>query len=213
MKNWCTQTFTSRNVWLLEVPVSVIMCVPSRWRSEVWMLRMPLTLRCSTPALSRHPNKPVFSKPWSWSKSSVAKTTPSAPSHTTPYWRCMPSPTTSKPAFTRSRYDAGRRLCLVDGTVVHWTALDFCFLIEFVLVFAGDAAKRPCCDPGDISLPADGLFEGQRNRIQTGSTGRLSSPLASWDLSFCFGVHLSFLARALNRNFFTIGLFRPETVF
>lgn len=39
-------------------------------------------------------------------------------------------------------------------------------------MFVGDAAERPCCNPGDLPLPADGLFEGQRNRIQTGLTGK-----------------------------------------
>lgn len=46
-----------------------------------------------------------------------------------------------------------------------------CFYMS-LCVFAGDAAERPCCDSGDVSLPADGLLEGQRDGIQTGFTGR-----------------------------------------
>lgn len=47
------------------------------------------------------------------------------------------------------------------------------FLNEFVVCMCvGDAAERPRCNSGDLSLPADGLFEGQRNRIQNGLTGK-----------------------------------------
>ncbi len=39
-------------------------------------------------------------------------------------------------------------------------------------MFVGDAGERPRRNSGDVSLPADGLFEGQRSRVQTGFTGR-----------------------------------------
>lgn len=49
----------------------------------------------------------------------------------------------------------------------------FLFLNEFIVCMCvGDAAERPRCNSGDLSLPADGLFEGQRNRIQNGLTGK-----------------------------------------
>lgn len=41
-----------------------------------------------------------------------------------------------------------------------------------IRLFAGDAGERPCCNPGDLPLPADGLFERQGIRIQTGLTGK-----------------------------------------
>lgn len=38
-------------------------------------------------------------------------------------------------------------------------------------ISAGDASEWTCCDAGDVSLPADGLLEGQRSRFQTDFTG------------------------------------------
>ena len=53
----------------------------------------------------------------------------------------------------------------VCGRWVHCFYMSLC-------VFAGNAAEGPCCDSGDVSLPTDGLLEGQRDGIQTGFTGR-----------------------------------------
>lgn len=126
------------------------------------------TPRCSTPALSHHSNKPVSNKLWNWSKNSVAKTTRSAPSRTTPFSRHTPSPTTFTPVFTRSRYDTDRHLYF---ECMDWTVSGLCFCM-CLCMFVGDAAERPRCNSGDVSLPADGMFEGQRDRLQTGFTGR-----------------------------------------
>lgn len=44
-----------------------------------------------------------------------------------------------------------------------------------VHLFAGDVGERPLCNSGDISLPADGMLEGQGIRFQTGIAGELPS--------------------------------------
>lgn len=63
-----------------------------------------------------------------------------------------------------------RHLC---GRMEGWSTelLYLCFFMSLCM-FVGDAAERPWCNSGDLPLPADGLFEGQRNRIQTGLTGK-----------------------------------------
>lgn len=60
-----------------------------------------------------------------------------------------------------------------------WTSLYVSGRLNFghhvfiiICLFAGDAGERSYCNPGDLPLPADGLFEGQGIRIQTGLTGK-----------------------------------------
>lgn len=71
----------------------------------------------------------------------------------------------------------------------------FLFIHEcvFVCVFAGDAGEWTCCNSGDVTLPADGLFEGQRDGIQNGFTGTcMFTGTCDWDFIF---YHYDFICR------------------